>query len=423
MPLKMKLRYRFGFLLAVISIATVQCVNKSDSNLIRRSDSLPETTPWDLDALSKAPEFEWGEGTDIRSLYYDGVPYKGDSTRVFAYYATPGTLSGNPAEDKNLLAMVLVHGGGGTAFHEWAKFWAERGYAAIAMDLAGCGPNREKLTDGGPGQSDEIKFGDIKEPLSDQWTFHAVANVIKAHSLLRSFPEINPERTAVMGISWGGYLTCIVAGLDNRFKAAVPIYGCGFLHENSYWLHEFDKMTVENKNKWIRFWDPSQYVGSTTVPMFFVNGGTDFAYPPDSHAKTYEQVQSQKNIRFIPDMDHGHIFDRPKEVEVFIDHYLKDRVPLAKILSLDVGNNQITAKVDSKTELVSAELCFTLDNLPGDPETRKWQKQSANIDHHLITSNLPPEEARIWFLTVTDERGMLVSSKLVCRQGQKGHNE
>ena len=33
--------------------------------------------------------------------------------------------------------MVLVHGGGGTAFAEWVKAWTSRGYAAIAMDTCG----------------------------------------------------------------------------------------------------------------------------------------------------------------------------------------------------------------------------------------------------------------------------------------------
>jgi len=67
----------------------------------------------------------------------------------------------------------------------------------------------------------------------DQWTYHAVADVLLAHSLVRSFPEVDAECTGVTGISWGGYLTCIVAGLDTRFKCAAPLYGCGFLHENS----------------------------------------------------------------------------------------------------------------------------------------------------------------------------------------------
>ena len=76
----------------------------------------------------------------------------------------------------------------------------------------------------------------------DQWTYHAVAAVIRGHSLLRSFPEVDAEQIGVTGVSWGGYLTCIVDGVDSRFKFAVPVYGCGYLYENSRWLGEFKAM-------------------------------------------------------------------------------------------------------------------------------------------------------------------------------------
>jgi hypothetical protein len=42
--------------------------------------------------------------------------------------------------------------------------------------------------------------------MTDQWSYHAVANVILAHSLLLSFGDVDKERTAVTGISWGGYM-------------------------------------------------------------------------------------------------------------------------------------------------------------------------------------------------------------------------
>ncbi|MCC6356330.1 MAG: dipeptidyl aminopeptidase, partial [Verrucomicrobiae bacterium] len=68
----------------------------------------------------------------MRAIFYDALPYEGSPTRVFAYLAVPEVSAG-----KKLPAMVLVHGGGGTAFHEWAKIWYDKGYAAIAMDLEG----------------------------------------------------------------------------------------------------------------------------------------------------------------------------------------------------------------------------------------------------------------------------------------------
>jgi cephalosporin-C deacetylase-like acetyl esterase len=137
----------------------------------------------------------------VWSLHYEGKAYKNRPTRVFAYYASPSTLDPNRAEDAPFPAVVLVHGGGGTAFPQWAELWARRGYAAIAMDLAGCGPGRKRLDDGGPGQSDQEKFGAIDEVPENQWTYHAVANVILAHSLIRSFKEVDASRTASSRVS------------------------------------------------------------------------------------------------------------------------------------------------------------------------------------------------------------------------------
>ena len=398
--------------LALICLLGVPCLIADDGVAIRRADSLPKTTPWNLEELSKPPAFEWAEGKEIRSLHYKSEPYKSKPTRVFAYYATPGSLSGDPTKDKDLPAMVLVHGGGGQAFDRWAKLWAQRGYAAIAMDLAGCGPKKARLPDGGPGQGHDMKFGTIGLPVTEQWSYHAVANVIRAHSLILTFPEVDRQRTAITGISWGGYLTCIVAGLDNRFKAAVPVYGCGFLHQNSAWLGEFAKMSAENKAQWVRLWDPSQYVGSTSMPIHFVNGGTDFAYPPDSYAKTYDRVRSPKNISFFPSLKHGHIFDRPKAIEVFIEHHLKKGIPLTRVSSLKVEAGQIMASVETKTKLVSAQLHYTLDALPGNPRKRKWTSQPAALNQNTIVGKLPPDGAVIYFVTVTDERRTTVSSAL-----------
>ena len=383
---------------------------------IKPADTLPKTTPWDLKALSVAPAFNWAESSvkGARALHYSGPAYKGKPTRVFAYYSTPGTLAGDTPKDKNLPAVVLVHGGGGTAFDQWARLWAKRGYAAISMDLAGREAKRKRLEDGGPDQGDGTKFGAIDQPNTDQWTYHAVANVILAHSLIRSFDEVDADRTALTGISWGGYLTCIVSGLDNRFKAAVPVYGCGFLHENSCWLNHFKKMSAENRAKWVRLWDPSSYAGSAAMPMLFVNGGKDFAYPPDSHAKTAALVKAPgKNMRFSPNLRHGHFFNRPKAVEVFIEHYLKGGVALPLVGPPEAAKGKVTASVKTKTKLTAAAMHYTTEKLPGNPRSRKWIEKPATIAGNCITAEAPPKDATIWFLTVTDERNVLVSSELV----------
>src|SRR5579859_7862283 len=109
--------------------------------------------PWDLKSLRRLPKVSLvHEPGPVQKLYYESEPPNGKPTRVFAYLAQPEKAVGKSP------AMVLVHGGGGTAFKEWAELWAKRGYVALAMDLSGNGPDKKRLPDGGPNQDDGTKF-------------------------------------------------------------------------------------------------------------------------------------------------------------------------------------------------------------------------------------------------------------------------
>src|SRR5207248_5347206 len=136
------------------------------------------------------------------------------------------------------------------------------------------------------------KFADPTLAWADHWVYHSVANVIRAHSLLRNQPGVDATRIGLTGISWGGYLTCIVAGLDRRFGCATPVYGCGFLQTNSAWVDRghFAAMTEAQRQRWHDWCDPAVYIGRATMPMLFVTGTNDFAYPLDSHQRTYALV-------------------------------------------------------------------------------------------------------------------------------------
>src|SRR3990172_5481655 len=122
------------------------------------------------------------------------------------------------------------------------------------MDLSGNSPNG-RLPDGGPDQADKTKFREFTDAdVRDMWTYHAVAAVVRGHSLLASPPEVDPRRIGITGISWGGYLTCIVAGLDDRLKVAVPVYGCVFLGENSVWKSgSLAALSSESRARWLRY--------------------------------------------------------------------------------------------------------------------------------------------------------------------------
>lgn len=191
---------------------------------------------WNGARLAQIPKVHPAEqrpAEGMRSLFYEGAEYKGQPTWVFAYYAAP---EGDPPVG-GWPAVVCAHGGGGTAYPAWVRKWNSHGYAALAMDLEGHLPGGndhgvqgnlptgQKHKNSGPARIDY--FGDRDLPDDEQWFYHAVAAVIRANSLLRSFPEIHPEKIGLTGISWGGTVVSTVAGIDSRFAFAVPVYGAG----------------------------------------------------------------------------------------------------------------------------------------------------------------------------------------------------
>lgn len=377
--------------------------------------------PWKTDQLFKAPAFEWADQkSPIHALFYTAEPFRGKPTRVFAYYATPATLTGTPAPaGTKYPGIVLIHGGGGTAFKEWADLWARRGYAAIAMDLAGSRPDeadnkkRTPIPGGGPGQDHLSKFDTVRtEDFTDDWCYHAVASSILAHSLLRSFPEVDAERTAVTGISWGGYTTCIVASLDSRFKAAVPVYGCGFLNENSSWLPEFERLGPDLTAKWMRMYDPGTWLPQCRVPIFFVNGTNDFHYRLDCYMKSYNAVAlTPKNIRIQVKMPHGHQPGwAPMEIGLHVDSLTGTRgeKPLPACSAPELMGDKVKATLRSPVPIKSATLSYSKS---GDAiNTREWVTVPATLANDTVTAPLPPADSDMCFFNITDERGAMVSS-------------
>lgn len=365
------------------------------------------TGPWNLDELKQAPASSVSSPdpeTGVREVFYENVPLAGKPTRVFAYYAVPEEGRGPYP------AMVLVHGGGGKAFPEWAKLWADRGYAAIAMDLSGRGADGERLPDGGPEQSDEEKFRDFApDEVGEMWSYHAVAAAVRAHSFLASRPEVDRDRIGVTGISWGGYLTCIVAGIDDRVKVAVPVYGCGFLDENSAWLPRFEQMGERRTKQWRDQFDPSRYLPGVSRPILFVNGTNDFAYPLDSYQKSYRLVEGPVDLRVTVGMPHGHPQGwAPKEIGLFVDGVLKGGMPPPRLATPAIEDGRISAQVAAGRRFESARLHYTTDSGPW--RERSWSTIDAERDGSRVRARLPEGRPIAAFFTVEDERGAVASS-------------
>jgi dienelactone hydrolase len=370
--------------------------------------------PWDITQLSEVPAWKvLPDFTEpgVTAIMYEGLPWQGKPTRVFAWFGLPERWGDEPVP-----GMVLVHGGGGTAFADWVRLWTARGYAAIAMDTCGCVPvgeyaNWQRHEAGGP--AGWGGFAQIDEPLEEQWPYHAIAAVLLGHSLLRAHPGVDPERIGITGISWGGYLTNIAAGIDARFRAAVPVYGCGFLGEDSTWLPTFAEMGEERAARWLSLWDPAAYLPAAIMPMLWVTGTNDFAYPMGSLQKSYRLPATPPTLCIRVNMPHGHHGpgENPEEIRAFADSIMGNGIPLPRITGQGVADGRHWVTYTSPTPIVRAEFNYTRDATCW--QERVWHITDAELTARDASAAIPPA-ATACYLNLIEERGLVVSSEHCC---------
>jgi dienelactone hydrolase len=370
---------------------------------------------WNLETLFQPPDtFAVENGPNspgVQSIFIEGMPFKGQETRMFCWYGTP-----ERRENDRVPAMVLVHGGGGNAYADWVRVWTGRGYAALAIDLYGCLGRENELQEGDktkhawPGPAG---YGDPRvsaDRIEDDWAYHAIGNTIRAHSFLRSLPEIAPDRIGITGISWGGFVAAIVPALDTRFAFSIPVYGCGFLGEAAAWNFFWDEMGGERSKEWLDTWDPSVYVPRIAMPTLWVDGSNDPWFPVSIQAKTYAICGGDRRLSIQMDLMHSHTHGMmPEEIYVFADSIVGQGSPLLRIT--DSGSDGNTAWLTYTGDAGVSEATFVYAS--GTPEGKEvsWIEVPVAPDRtEKRVEAILPDDSHAWFFNIRDSRGLVVSS-------------
>ncbi|ANY66018.1 hypothetical protein BBD42_05760 [Paenibacillus sp. BIHB 4019] len=378
--------------------------------------------PWNLNELYEIPAvYPASEqtGCEIRALFYQGVPYQGRETRIFAYYGVP---SGASSGDK-VPGIVLLHGGAGTAFSEWVKKWTARGYAAIAMDLEGHTPYVDKNSSTSAeeewpchrwsGPAKQGVFADYDQPLEDQWMYHAVAAAVVAHSLLRSFPEVDESRIGITGISWGGIITSLVSGLDTRLSFAMPIYGCGFLSEPlTVYGKGFALMPSADAERLSLLWDPATYLPQSRLPMLWLNGSNDTHFPLSIFIKSYElnrKCHPASTLSLHYGLGHSYVEAWScEEAYAFADSVVKGEPKLAEMMEMRQEGEHISVPFISSLPVKQAVLYWCKDN--SDWRQAIWQPIAAFLKGNNEAIASLPDEKGSFFMNLTNDRGWTTST-------------
>jgi cephalosporin-C deacetylase-like acetyl esterase len=331
-----------------------------------------------VDTCAQAPKVHEAEGFKpdgtVRAIFYDALTWQGKPTRVFAWIGLPAKREGK------VPAMVLIHGGGGTAYKEWVQKWNAQGFAAISIAVEGQTDVNENKVKGRSswarhafaGPARDGTFADTKLPLKEQWMYHALADTMLANSLLRSLPEVDATKIGVMGISWGGVITSTVIGLDGRFAFGIPTYGCGHLFDAE---NGWGKALHDNEG-YKQVWDGMNYADRVKMPVLWLSWPQDAHFPLGCQAEHYRKTPGPRMVSLVSKMGHSHPAGwNPPDSYAFAKSVVETGKPWGKSTAAAAKDGYAIAVFHSTKAITKAVLVSTTDkSFTG---TRKWVETPA----------------------------------------------
>jgi dipeptidyl aminopeptidase/acylaminoacyl peptidase len=239
----------------------------------------------------------WGE---VKSLHWPSDKYQ-----VQGWLVYPANF--DPAKKYPL--VVSVHGGPSAAnFPSWPSRWnavlPANGYFVLLPNPRGSYGGGEAFTQA---NVNDFGYGDLRDIET------GVDAAVKA-------APIDPNRTGIIGWSYGGYMTMWAVTQTTRFKAAVA--GAGIANWQSYygqnkidtWMLPFFGASVYDKPEAYSRSSPITYIKKVKTPTLVLHGDRDSEVPTP---QGYEFWHALKALNVPTELviypDEGHAISKPAD--------------------------------------------------------------------------------------------------------------
>ncbi len=243
-----------------------------------------------------------------------------DDRSIPAFYFRP------QADDGQLPVVVYVHGGPESQFrpdfNPVIQYFCHRGYGVLATNVRGS-----------TGYGTSFSHLDDVEARMD-----SVADLQYAVEWLKRTGGADPDRIAVMGGSYGGFMVlAAITTYPDLWAAAVDIVGIAnfvtFLENTGPWrrhLREAEYGSLEHDRELLAEISPIHKVDRIAAPLMVIHGANDPRVPVGEAEQIVDQLQSRHHpVEYLRYEDEGHgivklanRLDAYPRVAAFLDRHL-----------------------------------------------------------------------------------------------------
>ena len=189
-------------------------------------------------------------------------------------------------------AMVIMHGLPGKArdFAGLGQNNARNGAVVVAIDAPWNGRTTPPYL--------TITTQDRAEQIQ------VVKDLQRAVDVLRAHPNVDDDRIAFMGFSWGGATGALFVGIERRLKAAALVVGHGGQVSHATGPDGFkhiSNLPCGRRVAWIRAMapiEPIRFVGYANVPLLLQNGTSDEFIPNADAAEVHGAAPPSATVRW-----------------------------------------------------------------------------------------------------------------------------
>jgi dipeptidyl aminopeptidase/acylaminoacyl peptidase len=231
-----------------------------------------------------------GRLAEVEAAAEDGHPIR-------SWLVLPETASA----DSQAPLLLWVHGGPMSSWNSWSWRWnpwlmAARGYAVLLPDPA---------LSTGYGQ-------EFIARAHREWGARPFADIMAATDAAAARPDIDADRVAMMGGSYGGYMANWMAGHTDRFKAIVSHAGLWMLDQMfgttdhpMFWRPQFRDPLTDPEMYELN--SPHLHIAQIRTPMLVIHGDKDYRVPISEALRLWWDLSSrgaEAKFLYFPDENH-----------------------------------------------------------------------------------------------------------------------